>query len=380
MRILVVGGGAAGTIVANKLARALSDKIDRGEAEVVVLDKSEYHYYQPGYLFVALGEEEPEHFVRKEKELLDERVKFYYGDQGEVIKIMANENKVQTKDGKVWDYDYVVVALGSYPDPNGIPGYKEGAYFFYTLEDSIKLRDAINNFKGGKVVVSVTSLPYKCPVAQYEILFALHDRFKKEGIKAEFEYLFPIKGTHQHPMVSPVGEAWMKEKGIKITSPFTLTKVDPENRIIYSKEGIEVKYDLFISIAPHKSADVIRNSGLAAMWIPTDPYTLKSKSYKNMYVLGDTTDIPNVAKAGSVAEYQAAIVAKNIISDINKTNNYYRYDGAAYCFIMHSMDKAGYLYMTYTKPPTISLPSKYAKWLKLAYNEMYWTMSARAEI
>lgn len=380
MRIIVVGGGAAGTIVANKLSRALSDQIDRGDMEIVVLDKSEYHYYQPGYLFVALGEEEPEHFVRKERELLDERVKFYYNEQGEVVKIMPDENKVQTRDGKIWDYDYIVIALGSYPDPNGIPGYKEGAYFFYTLEDSIKLRDAINEFKGGKVVVSVASLPYKCPVAQFEILFSLHDRFKKEGKNVEFEYLFPIEGTHQHPVVSKKGEQWMKEKGIKITSPFTMTKVDPQNRIIYSNDGKEVNYDLFISIAPHKSADVIRNSGLADMWIPTDPYTLKSKKYNNMYVLGDTTDIPNVAKAGSVAEYEAFVVTKNILSDIKKTGNYYKYNGAAYCFILYSMDKAGYLFMTYTKPPTVSLPSTYAKWLKIVYNEMYWTMSAKAEI
>ncbi|MGC8598840.1 MAG: NAD(P)/FAD-dependent oxidoreductase [Thermoplasmata archaeon] len=380
MRVIVVGGGAGGTIVANRLSRLLSDNVDRGELEIVVLDKSEYHYYQPGYLFVALGEEEPEHFIRKERELLDENIKFFHGDQGEVVKIMAAENKLQTKDGRIWDYDYIVLALGSIPYPDAIPGLKEGSYSFYTMEDAIKLRDALNDFRSGKVVVGVSSLPYKCPVAQYEILFALHDLFIKEKKDAKFEYFFPIKGTHQHPAVSPVGERWMVEKGIKIISPFNVTRVDPDKKVIYSKENIEIKYDMLIVVPPHISPRVVRDSGLADMWVPTDPYTLKSLKYNNMYLLGDITDIQGVPKAGSVAEYQASVVAKNIASRIKKSGTVYKYDGSAFCFIMHSMDEAGYLYMTYTKPPVISLPSKYAKWMKMLYNELYWGMSAKAEI
>jgi sulfide:quinone oxidoreductase len=380
MRILILGGGAAGSIVANRVANELLNNIEYNDVEVVVLDKSENHYYQPGYLFVALGEEEPEHFVRKERDLLDDRVQFYSGDSGEVVKIMPNDKKVQTKDGTIWTYDILVIAMGAYPDLDAIPGYREGAYTFYTLEDSIKLRNAISSFQSGKIVVHVTSIPYKCPVAQYEILFALHDKLKKENKNVQFEFVFPLPGTHQHPMVSPIGQKWMNEKGIKITSPFNLTKIDPASKVMYSKEGTEVKYDLLISIAPHKTADAIRNSGLAPMWIPTDPYTMKSKQYDNIYVLGDNTDIPNVAKAGSVAEYEAAVAAKNIIATIKKTGTVYKYNGAAYCFVMHTMDKAGYLYMDYFTPPIISLPSKYAKWLKLAYNELYWSMSVKSEL
>ncbi|MGC9166973.1 MAG: NAD(P)/FAD-dependent oxidoreductase [Thermoplasmata archaeon] len=380
MRIIIVGGGSGGTIVANKLVRGLSTDVDRGNIEIVVLDKSAKHEYQPGYLFVALGEEEPEHFVRNERDLLDEKVKFYSGPQGEVVNIIPKENKLKTADGKEWQYDILVLATGSVPDPSQVPGLKESAYFFYTMPDAIKLRDAINNFKGGKVVISVTSLPYKCPVAQYEMLFALHDRLKKENKNAEFIYLFPIDGTHQHPMVSKVGESWMNEKGIKIMKSFVIESVDSNNRIIKSKDGRTVNYDLFINIPPHRPSDVIIKSNLGNPWIPTDPYTLKSKQYPNIYVLGDTTDIPNVAKAGSVAEYEAAVVTKNIIADIRKTNNYYKYDGSAFCFIMHSLDKAGYLYMNYTTPPFISMPSKYAKWVKLLYNELYWSMSEKAEI
>ncbi len=380
MRILILGGGAAGSIVANRVANELLNKIEYNDVEVVVLDKSENHYYQPGYLFVALGEEEPEHFVRKERELLDERVQFYSGDNGEVVKIMPKDKKVQTKDGKIWEYDILVIALGAYVDRDEIPGYREGAYTFYTLDEAVRLRDALNSFQSGKVVVHVSSIPYKCPVAQYEIIFALHDQFKKENKKVEFEYVFPLPGTHQHPMVSPIGERWMAEKGIKITSPFNITKIDPVNKVMYSKEGKEVKYDLLISIPPNKSADVVRNSGLAKMWIPTDPITLRSKEYDNIYVLGDNTDIPNVAKAGSAAEYEAAIVAKNIIATIKNTGTIYKYNGAVYCFIMHDMDKAGYLFMNYYTPPIVSLPSKYAKWLKLAYNELYWSMSVKSEL
>lgn len=380
MRIIVVGGGAGGTIVANRVSRLLSDLMDRGDLEIVVLDKSEYHYYQPGYLFVALGEEEPEHFVRKERELLDENIKFYHGEQGEVVKIMANENRLQTRDGKTWEYDYIVLALGSVPYPDAVPGLKEGSYSFYTMEDAIKLRDALRDFRGGNVVVGVASIPYKCPVAQYEILFALHDLFIKEKKDAKFEYFFPLKGTHQHPKVSAVGERWMAEKGIKIISPFNITRVDPEKKVIYSSENREIKYDMLITVPPHISPRVVRDSGLADMWVPADPCTLRSPKYENMYLLGDITDIQGVPKAGSVAEYQASVVAKNIASSIKKSGTVYRYDGSAFCFIMHSMDEAGYLYMNYTRPPVISLPSKYAKWMKILYNELYWGMSVKAEI
>ena len=379
MRILVLGGGAAGSIVANKVVAGLGDLVDRGDVEIVVLDKSEYHYYQPGYIFVAMGEEEPEHFVRKERDLLDSRIQFYYGEKGEVVKIIPNENKVLTKDGTEWKYDILVIALGSIPDYDAIPGFREGAYAFYTLDESVRLRDALNKFESGKIVVEVSALPYKCPVAQYEILFALHDRFKKEKKNVTFEYLFPIPGTHQHPMISPIGKKWMDERGIKVTSPFNPTKIDPEKKVIYSKEGIEVNYDLLISIPPHKAPDVIKDAGFGD-WINVDPFTLEVNGYKNIYAMGDNANIPNVAKAGSAAEYQANAVAKNIIGRIKKSGNVYKYNGAAYCFILTSEDRAGYLYMDYYHPPTVSLPSKYAKWMKIAYNELYWGMSVKAEL
>ncbi len=379
MRILILGGGAAGSIVANKVAAGLGDLLDRGEVEIVVLDKSEYHYYQPGYIFVALGEEEPEHFVRKERDLLDSRVQFYHGERGEVVKIIPNENKVLTKDGTEWKYDFLVIALGSIPDYDAIPGFRNGAYSFFTLEESIRLRDALNKFETGKIVVQVSGLPYKCPVAQYEMIFALYDRFKKEKKNVTFEYLFPIQGTHQHPVVSPIGKKWMDERGIKVTSPFNPTKIDPEKKVIYSKEGIEVKYDLLISIPPHKSPDVIKESGFGP-WIKGDPFTFQVNGYNNICALGDVTDRPNVAKAGSAAEYQANVVAKNIMARIKGTGNVYKYNGAAYCFILTAEDKASYLYMDYYHPPTVSLPSKYAKWMKIAYNELYWGMSVKAEL
>ncbi len=379
MRIFVLGGGAAGSIVANKVAVGLGDLVDRGEVEIVVLDKSEYHYYQPGFLFVALGEEEPEHFVRKERDLLDNRIQFYHGDKGEVVKISPGENKVITKDGTEWKYDILVIALGSIPDYDAIPGFREGAYAFYTPDEALRLRDALNKFESGKIVVEVSAVPYKCPVAQYEIIFALHDRFKKEKKNVTFEYLFPLQGTHQHPVVSPIGKKWMDERGIKVTSPFNPTKIDPEKKVIYSKEGIEVNYDLLISIPPHKAPDVIKQSGLGD-WIKVNPFTLEVNGYNNIYALGDNADLPGVAKAGSAAEYQASAVAKNIIARIKKSNSVYKYNGAAYCFIMTAEDTAGYLYMDYYHPPTVSLPSKYAKWMKLVYNELYWGMSVKAEL
>ncbi len=178
MRILVVGGGMGGTILANNLARRLSGEIKDGKASVTMLSASDKHMYQPGLLYVAVGKMAPDELYRDQVSLLESSITFRVDP---VTKFNLKENNVVTESGKQYDYDIIVVSTGSRAYAEGTPGLNEYASQFYTEADAVKMFNTLQNFEGGKVVVAV-GVPHKCPMAPLEITFMLADYFKERGI------------------------------------------------------------------------------------------------------------------------------------------------------------------------------------------------------
>ena len=371
MRILVVGGGTAGTIVANNLARRLSAETRAGKVRLTLLSASDRHMYQPGLLYVAFGQMTPDELYRDQASLLEPSIEFYVDP---VKQFQLDQNQVITESGKTHAYDILVIATGSRIVPEETPGLTEGAEFFYTEASAVKMHKRLREFKGGKVVVAV-GVPHKCPIAPVEVMFSLHDFFKARGIrdKVQLKYHYPIGRIHTIENVAKWAKPEFDRIGIEYETLFNIKEVDAKNRILKSEEGTEVEYDLLIVIPAHRGMEAIENSNLGqGGWIPTNRYNLTMTGHDNVYVVGDTTNLP-VSKTGSAAHFQAEVISENIASIIKVGEPVREYDGKVYCFIEAGHDRATYAMFNYLNPPDLKPPSKPMHWFKVAYNQMYWT-------
>jgi len=371
MRILVVGGGTAGTIVANNLARRLSAETRSGKVRITMLSASDRHMYQPGLLYVAFGHMTPDQLYRDQASLLEPNIEFHVDP---VKQFSLDKNQVRTESGKVHDYDILVIATGSRMVPEETPGLTEGAEFFYTEASAVKMFKRLREFNGGRVAVAV-GVPHKCPIAPVEVMFMLHDYFKARGIrdKVKLNYYYPIGRIHTIENVAKWATPEFARIGVETETLFNIKEVDVKNKILKSEEDTQVEYDLLIVIPQHRGMEVLERDNLGeGGWIPTDRFSLAMKGRDNVYVVGDTTNLP-VSKTGSAAHFQAETLAENIASIVKIGAPVRDYDGKVYCFIEAGHDRATYAMFNYQNPPDLKPPSKPMHWFKLSYNQMYWT-------
>ena len=373
-KILIVGGGLAGTIIANGLCRQLGQELRSGEISITLLGADEQHMYQPGLLYVPFGRIRERDLFRDQTSVLDKRINFHIDP---VTKINADSNGVTTESGRSFDYDYLVIATGSRLNLDQVPGMREGAEWFYDLEGARSLREKLDGFDGGKVVINVNA-PHKCPVAPLEITFMLRDYLSERGLldKTELTYTYPIGRLHSLEPVGHWAQAEFENSQIKYETFFNANKVDAENKVIHSEEESSIEYDLLITIPPHNGAQVITDSELGAGgWVPTDRNTLQMEGTSNVFVCGDTTNLP-ISKAGSTAHFEADTIIDNLVSLTTEGRMARNYDGKVFCFVETGMNTGTYVWFNYETPPNPGPPSQMIHWFKLAYNRLYW-LSAR---
>ncbi|WP_085505443.1 NAD(P)/FAD-dependent oxidoreductase [Thalassobacillus devorans] len=369
-KIVIVGGGSGGMMVANRLARQLPDEIKRNEVEITLLSNTEKHIYQPGYLFIAFNEQQPEHFIRKQERIAHRLVNLVYDD---VQIIDPGTNRVHG-DKSTYSYDYLVIATGSHPDMNSIPGLSEGADNFYTLEGAEKLRDKLADFQEGKILITI-DVPHKCPAAPLEITLMLDDYFRKKGVRdqVEIKYTYPIGRIHSLQPVADWGLPEFEKRNIDYETFFNLEEVDSKKKVAITMDGEEHSYDILISIPAHTGAKAVIDSGLGDEdgFIPTDRYNLKMEGSDDVYVVGDATNLP-ISKAGSTAHYQAETLVHNLISRVKGRPETARYSGKVACFLENSLEDASMITFDYQHPPKPATTSDMLHWFKSVYNELYW--------
>jgi sulfide:quinone oxidoreductase len=378
-KILILGGGIGGTIVANKLARKLLNEIIKGNVEIKVLDKKDYHVYQPSQLLVALGLEDYDQLMRSERVLLEPRIKFLSGNKGNVIKIDLPNHRVITEDGNIHEYDYLIISTGSHLAWDEIKGYREKALSVWDLNDVLKIRESLEKFKGGTIVINVSRLPIKCPVAPVELTLMVNDFLKQRGIreKSRIVYTYPAPGVFGIKQANDMFLEMFKERGIEVISPFIVDYIEGDS--IVSQDGERIKFDLLLGVPPHKGAEVLKEIGDRRNWVSVDKYTLNVKGYDNVYAIGDTTDLP-ISKAGSVADFQSGPVSENIVHDILGMGSKVFYDGSVFCFCVGGIGTSSYIRYNYNFVLPVPKPTTTIWWMKLMYNRMYWSLTARAVI
>ncbi len=387
-RVLIVGGGVGGTLTANLLARKLRNRIDRAEVEVVVIDSSGAHVYQPGFMYIAMGGERAEKLQRPERSLLDKRVKLV---TSQAARIDADAQQVELIDGTKLPYDQLVLATGSRIVPEEIEHFGEEAHQFYTAADALELRRALDAFQGGKIVIGIAGMPYKCPPAPLEVAFLVETEMRQRGLRAKTEMHFcsPIGRAFTIESVSEMATPYLEKRGIELHTFFNVDSIDPAKKVVSSLEGEDLEYDLLILVPPHRGAKLITDSGLAGSsgWLPTDRETLQVKELRppstpdaevprrpNVYAVGDATDLP-LSKAGSTAHFESPVVAERIAAAIEgrpADAKHGTYTGRVMCFFEIGDGKGTLLRFDYNNPPNPPRPNRFWHLGKILFNKTYW--------
>jgi sulfide:quinone oxidoreductase len=363
--VLVLGGGVGGTLAANLISRKLKKRIAAGEARVTVVDQTGEHVYQPGFMYIAMGNQDPRSLRKPERSLLDDRVDLVVG---EVVAIDDEARQVALGDGSRLDYDSLVLATGSRILPEAIEHFGHEAHHFYSVEAARRLRAALDAFSGGKVVVGIASMPYKCPPAPLEVVMLIESELRERGLRdrSELHYCSPIARAFTIESVSEMATPELEAKGI-----------DPERKVVQSLEGEELPYDLLVLVPPHKGAQVLIDSGLAPApggWLPTDHQTLNVGGREHVWALGDATDLP-LSKAGSTAHFEAPVVAERVAARVEGRAPHTSdgiYTGKVMCFFEFGDGKGTILRFDYEHPPKPPSPSRVWHLGKLVFNKTYY--------
>jgi sulfide:quinone oxidoreductase len=356
-KLLILGAGTAGTIMANKMRKELSGN----EWGITIVEKEMNHYYQPGFLFIPFGYYKRKDILKPARKFLPKGVEVV---DCEIEKIDASQNNVILKNGTTLGYDILIIATGSRTCPEDTVGLKgelwlKNIFDFYTIGGAEALAGFFKTWKGGNLVINVADNPIKCPVAPLEFAFYADHYFTNMGIrdKVNITYVTPLSGAFTKPQASKMLGSLLERKNINLVSDFFLGEVDNSNKKILDFGGREVPFDCLVSVPLHTGDPVISKSGLGDEFgfVKADKNTLQSVMFKNIFVIGDAGNFPS-SKAGSVAHFQADVLEKNILSFILNKPLTASFDGHSNCYIETGFGKGILIDFNYTTEP---LPGLY---------------------
>ncbi len=387
-KLLVLGAGTAGTMAVNKLR----PKLPADEWSMTIVDQSDTHFYQPGYLFLPFGTYTPDEVVKPKREFIPKGVDLV---SGEIDRVVADENKVLLADGTELTYDYLVIATGTSPRPDQTPGmdeagWRDTVHEFYTFEGSKALGEKLATWEGGKLVVQICEMPIKCPVAPLEFTVLADSFFDEKGMrdKVDITYVTPLEGAFTKPVASKHLGSMLDDRNVHLEPDFMIESVDGEAGKIVSFDEREIEFDLLVTIPVNMGADFIARSDLGddLNYVPVDPHTLLSKAHDNIFAVGDASDIP-ASKAGSVAHFAMDLFPSNFLQHVQGLPMTHPFDGHANCFIESGHGKGMLIDFNYdTQPLTGKYPlpgigpfsllkeTEINHWGKLMFRWMYWNI------
>lgn len=388
-RLLILGGGTAGTMVANRLVHEL----DMAEWHITVVDQDETHYYQPGFLFIPFGTYGKADVMRPRRDYLPREVEVIIS---EIRLIEPDKNRVQlVKENRTLSYDYLIIATGSHIVPEETPGlmeheWRKSIFDFYTPDGAVALHQFLRTWQGGRLVLNVTEMPIKCPVAPLEFLFLadayFHDRAMRDRV--ELIYATPLSSAFTKPIAARQLGDLLEQKNIKLVTDFNIASVDPDKKAILSYDDQAIEFDLLVSIPTNMGSEVIERSGMGddLNFVPTEKHTLKARDYDNIFVLGDATNLPS-SKAGSVAHFQVDVFIENFMRYLDGLELLPTFDGHANCFIESGHGKGFLIDFNYDVEPlpgmfpmpgigpfSLLKESRVNHWGKMMFRWTYWNV------
>ena len=362
-RVLILGAGVGGSIVANRLVR----KLRASEARITVVDPAELHVYQPGLLYVPFNDKDPLEITRPIRRVLDRRVELIPG-RVDSIDLAA---RTVTASGESIPYDWLVLATGAQLEPEQVPGF-DGVHHFYDLEHAVRLREALKEFDGGRLLVGPSRRTHKCPTAPIEMVLYLEQYLHRRGLRdrTELRYFSPYPAVFGGDRFVGIAQPIIEERGIQIVLNFNLKEI--KDSTLYSREGEVLGFDLAVVVPPHGVGQPISNSGLAAEgWVNVDPHSLAVTGQENMYALGDVAEI-DCPMTGVAAHAQAKTVVDGVIAGLRGRGRVRQYDGQVMCFIETGHGRATIMSFDYQSDGRLSPPKRWYHWAKSLLNRLYW--------
>jgi sulfide:quinone oxidoreductase len=393
-RLLILGAGTAGTMIANRLYRML----DQDEWKITIVDQDEKHYYQPGFLFIPFGIYSKNDVIKAKRDFIPAGVEMI---MSAIDVIEPDHNRVKLAgDGRYLAYDFLVIATGTQTHPEQTAGlqtdeWHKSVYDFYTIEGSVALAKQLRTWQGGRLVVNIVENPIKCPVAPLEFIMLADWFFTEQGIRdrVELSLVTPLSGAFTKPVASKYLGNILEEKNIKVVPDFLIEHVDPDAKKIVAYDEQEVDYDLLVSVPLNMGSEVIARSGLGdeLNYVAVDQHTFLSPKYANIFALGDAAALPT-SKAGSVAHFAVDVFSANFLRYIDGLSLLPTFDGHANCFIESGFGKGILIDFNYDVQP---LPGKYPlpgvgpfsllqqseinHWGKMMFRWMYWNILLKGQ-
>jgi sulfide:quinone oxidoreductase len=325
--VLILGAGFGGLELATRLSETIADAV-----RVTLIDRNDSFFFGFSKLDVMLGRQSAEDIRLHYRDFEKDGVEFR---QETVTGVHPAARRVTT-DAGTYDADFVVVALGADYDFAATPGFEQGGYEYYSLAGAERLGDALADFKGGKVLVSVLGQPFKCPPAPFEGSFLLHEHFTQQGIRDSVEMATTFPMARPVPVTGDVSQMFrdgLAARDVKELPEHLVTGIDPVTHTAQLAGGGTLPYDLFVGIPIHRAPTALADTGLAVNnWVPVDQSNLRTR-FPGVYALGDVCSGPrNVPKAGIFAEAAARVVADDIAATIAGAQPPAPYEGSGVCY------------------------------------------------
>ncbi len=365
-KIAIVGGGTAGLTVAAQLLN--EDK----DLDVVIIEPSDKHYYQPLWTLIGGGVFPKEESERNEADFIPQGATWL---RDAVESFDPDANTLKTRGGETVAYDYLVVCPGLQLNWTEIKGLskeivgKHGICSNYSFDTVDTTWAEIQKFKGGTALFTQPDTPIKCGGAPQKICYLAEDYFRKQGIREQSDVIFALAKPRifaVDPYASSL-EKMTERKGIEIKTQHDLKEILPETKEaifekLDTKEKVTIKYDL-LHVTPRMGPmDFIKASPLAGDdgWVSVDKYTTQHTKFPNVFSLGDTSNLPT-SKTGAAIRKQAPTTVGNIFCMIAGKPLDVKYDGYTSCPLVTSYSSLILAEFDYEKQPMESFPFDQSK-------------------
>lgn len=337
-KVLIVGGGNAGISTAAQLLRKKKD------LQIAIIEPSDYHYYQPAWTLVGAGVFDVNKTIRREESVMPRNVKWL---KEAAATFLPQENKVITKEGNNYTYDFLVVAPGIQLNWNSVKGLKEtigknGVTSNYSFHYAPYTYECLKNIKpGDSILFTAPSTPTKCGGAPQKVMYMTADYLRKKGLLKDVTLEF-VSGGSMLFGVKKYAVALQKmvdKYGIRLHFKHDLIEIDPDKKLATFKlmdgwGGVTVtkKYSMIHVTPPQSAPDFIKQSPLADAkgWIDVNKYSLQHTKFNNIFALGDATNTPN-AKTGAAVRKQVPVLVSNLISLLEHKEMNAKYSGYGSC-------------------------------------------------
>lgn len=388
--IIVVGGGIGGTMTANNLVSKLYPEIVRGKARVTLISNSPWHYYKPAFMYVAFGAFYKNELRRPQASLLRPEVNFVLD---EVEGFEFKNSRLRMSSGKTYDYDYLVVSTGCIPSPERIDGLKEAGDHFYQHDPARQLYKKLSTIEKGRIFIGVTfpttpNVPHQCGIAPMETTLMIDEFLRRRGVREQVEIVYTYPTISQlirnclflQKNTGEVLPSIFDSKDIRYKRGFTLASVDPARKVAISEEGAEEDFDILIQTPPIRAVDAVLNSGVSEApnnegWLPTDRQTMQLEGFENVFVMGDTVDLP-ISKAGGSCHNQSPVVCDNIAGLMRYGETPAEYDGKVQAIAQMGMEAGMPLWYDYDVDVIPTPPTKIGGLMRKGFNRgVYWSVA-----